>query len=111
MDCCFDIDLTIGNIYYFCYDIDTAWDIEFGRNSTAILRSYGKPPFRSELIFAFDELGKCNVSGQFRNSECGFRNGISFEMAVDTSVISSQIAAMENFFDKLEKIQGNKNFY
>ncbi|SEK64469.1 hypothetical protein [Ruminococcus albus] len=111
MDCCFDIDLTIGNLYYFSYDLDTAWDIYFGRNSKAVLRSYGEPPFGSELIFAFNEIGKCTVSGHFMNSEYGFRNGISFEMAADNSVISSQIVAMKNFFDKLDEIQGNKNFY
>ncbi|SFC39837.1 hypothetical protein [Ruminococcus albus] len=111
MDCCFDIDLSIGNLYYFSYDLDTAWDINFGKNTTAVLRNYGEQPFRSELIFAFDEIGKCTVSGHFMNSECGFRNGISFEMAADNSVISSQIVAMVNFFDKLDEIQGNKNFY
>ncbi|MBO4865274.1 MAG: hypothetical protein J5582_01705 [Ruminococcus sp.] len=111
MDCCFDIDLTIGNLYYFSYDLDTAWDINFGRNSNAVLRSYGEPPFRSELVFAFDDSGKCTVSGQFRTSENRFRSGISFEMEADRSVISSQIAAMEKFFDKLSEIQGSKNFY
>ena len=109
MDCCFDIDLTIGNLYYFNYDLDTAWDIHYGRNSKAVLRNYGDI-CRSELVFSFDESGRCTVSGKFMNSECGFKNGISFEKEIDRSQITDQTVSMTSFFDKLAEIQGNRNF-
>ena len=109
MECSFDINLTIGNLYYFCYDLDTAWDIKFGWNTTAVLRNYGDI-CRSELVFSFDGYGRCTVSGKFMNSECGFRNGISFEMKIDRSQITDQTASMESFFNKLAEIQGNRNF-
>lgn len=109
INCCFDIDLTIGNLYYFNYDLDTAWDIYFGRNAKAVLRNYGDI-CRSELVFSFDESGRCTVSGKFMNSECGFRNGISFEMKIDGSQITDQTSSMDSFFDKLDEIQGNRNF-
>jgi hypothetical protein len=109
MNCCFDIDLTIGNLYYFNYDLDAAWDIHFGRNAKAVLRNYGDI-CRSELVFSFDESGRCTVRGKFKNSECGFRNGISFEIEIDSSQITDQTVAMARFFDKLAEIQGNRNF-
>lgn len=105
-----ECDITIGNLYYFDYDLDTAYDINFGRNATAVLESY--TPGRTKLVFRFDENARCFVSGSFKNKGDGYKSGISFEdLEIDAVYVSSTLGSLMDFFPKIKKLQGHSNFF
>ncbi|MBQ5311339.1 MAG: hypothetical protein ILP19_04790 [Oscillospiraceae bacterium] len=104
-----DCDITLMHLYCFTYDLDTAWDINFNRSSTAVLEHYD--PERTELIFRFDEAGKCFVKGSFRNKGDGYKSGISFdEFRTDLLYIPYILSSLGDFFDEMRRIQGHGNF-
>ncbi len=110
MHCSLECDLTIGNLSYFEYDLDTAYDINSCRDSTAVLESYEAS--RTRLVFRFDEKARCYVSGNIRNKGDGYKSGISFDdVEIDTVNISDILCRLKDFFNEVEKIQGNRNFY
>lgn len=110
MDCEFPVDLSVGNLYHFDYQLDDAYDIKCGKNACAVLENYGTPN-RSKLSVVFDERGRCTVKGHFRNKDSGYADGISFSAELDQSYISDMLFSMKIFFDKLGEIQGDHNFF
>ena len=96
MESTLECDITIDNLKYFYYDLDTAYDINFGWNTTAVLESY--TPGRTNLTFRFDENSRCFISGNFRNKGDGYKSGISFDdIEIDTSYVSSVLSSLKNF--------------
>ena len=110
MQCSLQCDLTIGNLSYFEYDLDTAYDINSCRSSTAVLESYDSS--RTRLVFSFDEKARCCVSGNIRNKGDGYKSGICFDdVEIDTVNIGDILCCLKDFFNEAERIQGNRNFY
>ena len=113
INCQFECDITIGNVYAFYIALDTAYDILFGRNATAVLENYGKrlKHKHTSLIFNFDKRGHCNVKGFFKNASNHYTNGINFSFELDQIYITDILTSMEIFFRELKRIQGHSNFY
>lgn len=110
MRCSLQCDLTIGNLSYFEYDLDTAYDINSCANSTAVLQSYDAS--RTKLVFRFDEKAHCIVSGSIKNKGDGYKSGISFDdVEIDTVNIGDILCCLKDLFNEAERIQGNRNFY
>lgn len=61
INCNFKCDITIGNVYVFYLELDTAYDILSGRNATAVLENYDETLNHTNLIFNFDKCGYCNI--------------------------------------------------
>ena len=110
MQCEFPIDLTVGNLYLFEYQLDDAYDIMFGRNASAVLENYGTLN-RSKFSVVFDKRGRCTAKGHFKNKNNGYTDGISFSAELDQSCIPDMLGSMMRFFDKLRELQGHGYFY
>ena len=108
----FECDLTIGNLYYFYIELDTAYDIKFCKDSVAILKDCSETLNRTKLMFRFDKLGHCFVEGCFKNKGNNYRSSISFEdIEIDQTFIPDILISLEKFFDELKRIQGHSKFY
>lgn len=107
MDCDFECDVTVGNVYAFFISLDSAYDIMSGRNAVASLEGSG----RTELTVRYDNKGYCFTKGHFRNKENRYQSGISFSFETDPSYIAAAVFSMNDFFNELIRIQGHSNFY
>lgn len=111
IDCNFECDITIGNVYAFYLSLDTAYDIMFGRNSVAALENYGTLN-RTALKFRFDKRGHCFVDGHFKNKDDLYKSGISFSsFEIYQSDITGILKSMDIFFQEIRRIQGHNTFY
>ena len=83
MDCHFECDITIGNIYYFYLELDTAYDILFSKNAKAVLNDYNND--RTNIVFEFDDKCRCKAHGTIKNRSDQYRSSIEFTMSADQS--------------------------
>lgn len=111
MGCAFRCDITVGNVYEFYLSLDTAYDILFGRNASAVLKNYGDILNRTKLTVTFDKRGHCRMKGHFQNADNHYQSGINISFEIDQSYISDMVCAMTRFFEELASIQGNWIFY
>ena len=111
MDCQFECDMTIGNLYYFYIALENGYECLPGIEPVAVLKNDGETRNRTNLTFTFDKQGHINVNGCFRNKCDGYHSGIVFELQIDVSYIYDILSALESFFDALKRIQGHSNFY
>lgn len=109
-DCRFECDITVGNIFDFYMSLDTAYDIMFGKNSSAILTNYGNTLDRTNLTIKFDNKGHCYADGYFKNSDNKYKSGFFFSFEFDRIYVSDMIVSMDKFFTELRRIQGHNIF-
>ncbi|MCC3351432.1 hypothetical protein [Ruminococcus albus] len=110
IDSQFEIDMTIGNLYYFYVELDNAYECLPGSDPVAILKNYGTLD-RTDMTFRFDKLGHIIVSGSFKNKNNNYKCAVAFDMQIDTSYIYDILHSLKYFFDELKRIQGHSNFY
>ena len=111
IECQFECDLTIGNLYYFYIELENVYECLPGIEPVAVLKNYGETPDRTNMTFRFDKLGHCIISGLFRNKSNCYKSGIIFDISIDISFIYDILGSLEKFFDELKSIQGHSNFY
>ena len=111
MDCKFECDITMGNLYTFYLELDNAFDCLAGTDSVAILQNNADKPMHSKMSFEFDKTGHCIVNGCFMNRNNCYKSGITFDMTIDNIFISEILVSLKEFFSALEKIQGHCNYY
>lgn len=111
MDCKFECDITMGNLYTFYIELDNAFDCLAGTDSVAILQNNADKPVHSKMSFEFDKTGHCIVDGCFMNRNNCYKSGITFGMTIDNIFISEILTSLREFFSALEKIQGHNNYY
>lgn len=107
----FECDITVGNVYDFYVGLDYAYDIQFGKDTVAVLKNYGDTLDRTNLTFTFDKKGHCILNGDFKNKNTQCKSGISFEFEIDQTYIPEILRSLENFFSELRRIQGHSVFY
>ena len=108
MNCEFNCDITIGNVYDFFMSLDSLYE-NFGC-SKAILENYGSLN-RTYLSVAFDKKGHCEITGNFLNEDNFYQSGISFSFSLDQTYISDMLGRMDIFFEELYCIQGHSTYY
>lgn len=108
MECSFECDITIGNVYDFYISLENAY--EYIKGGKAVLSNYGSLN-RSNLSVAFDGKGHCEVTGKFLNADNFYKSGISFLFSLAQTHINDILIKMETFFKKLRRIQGNNIYY
>ena len=105
----FECDLTVGELYCFYIELDNVYDGLPGTKPVAILESNSRTQERTKMTFRPDK-GKFLISGLVRNRDNGYKSGIIFDMEIDTVFVVEMLVTLENFFKKLEEIQGHRNF-
>ena len=110
IDSQFEIDITIGNLYYFYNELKNIYECLLGIDSVAVLKNYGTLN-RTDMTFKFDKLGHIIVSGSFKNKSNNYKCGVAFDMQIDTSYIYDILHSLKYFFDELKRIQGHSKFY
>lgn len=108
MECSFECDITIGNVYDFYIALENAY--EYIKGGKAVLANYGSLN-RSNLSVAFDGKGHCEVTGKFLNKDNFYKSGINFSFSLDQTHINDILIKMEIFFKELRRIQGNNIYY
>ena len=109
MDCHFECDISIGNIYYFYLELDTAYDIMFCKNAKAVLSSYNND--RTDLVIEFDDKCNCTASGKIRNKSDQYRSGIEFTMNVEQSDVCDALVSIDEFLIEMHRLKGNMDFF
>ena len=109
MECHFECDITIGNVYYFYLELDTAYDIMFSKNSKAVLIDYNND--RTSIIIQFDDKCRCTAVGKIKNKLDQYRSGIEFTMNVEQSEVCDMLVSLDKFFSELKRIKGNSDFF
>ena len=109
MDCHFECDITIGNVYYFYLELDTAYDIMFSKNSKVVLSDYNND--RTSIVFQFDDKCRCKAFGKIKNKSDQYRSGIKFTMNVEQSEICDALVSLDKFFRELKRVKGNMDFF
>ena len=109
MDCHFECDITIGNVYYFYLELDTAYDIMFSKNSKAVLSDYNND--KTSVVFQFDDKCRCKAFGKIKNKTNQYRSGIKFTMNVEPSEISDALVSLDEFLSELKRVKGNMDFF
>lgn len=110
IDCSFECDITVGNVFDFYKSLDSAYDIMSGRNSSAFLTNYGSLD-RTKLTINFDNRGHCFADGYFKNAGNQYKSGIFFAFEIDSIYVQDMVCSMDKFFTELIRIQGHNNFY
>ena len=110
IECQFECDITIGNVYYFYIDLENAYDIQFGKNIKVILKDYSDVDNRTCLTFEFDKTGHCIINGYFKNKFSQYMSGVEFSIEIDQTYIAKMLVSFEMFFNELKRIQGDYNF-
>ena len=110
IDSRFDIDITIGNLYYFYIELENVYECLPGIDPVAVLKNYGTLN-RTDLTFRFDRSGHILVSGCFKNKHHNYTSGVIFDIQIDTSYIYDILHSLKSFFGELKRIQGHSNFY
>ncbi len=115
-ECCgidsqFEIDITIGNLYYFYIELENSYECLPGSEPIAVLNNYGETLNQTNMTFRFDKLGHFIVSGYFKNKNNMYKSGIIFDIEVDTVFIYDILRSLKRFFDELRRIQGHSNFF
>ncbi len=105
IECRFECDTSAENVFYFYMSLDTAYDIEFARNSKAVLS--GMDADNTQLTFQFDDKCRCKVSGHIRNKSARYRNGFEFEMDIEQSDVCSVLISLDKFLKEYKQIHGN----
>ena len=105
----FECFVTLGDIYYFAYALDTAYDLE-QVNTSAVIGD-DNDLRKISLIFIFDSKGRCHVSGHFPNKDDMFRSAVDFNCELYLSVITDITVGINKLFDKLAEIKGDRDFY
>ena len=108
MSCCFECDMSIGNLYYFYLELDTAYDIEFSTNAKAILSDYNSD--KTNIIVQFDDKCRCELSGHIKNKIDNYRSGIEFTINIEQSDVCDILVKLDKFLREMKQIQGNYNF-
>ena len=108
MECSFDCDITVGNVYDFYISLENAY--EYIKGGRAMLSNYGSLN-RTNLSVAFDGKGHCEVTGKFLNKDNFYKSGISFSFSLDQTHISDILLKMDTFFKELYRIQGHHRYY
>ena len=104
MDCRFPCDLSIENLYYFYLSLDTAYDIEFSKNTKAVLDADNKES--THIEFAFDDKCRCTVSGRIQNKAIAYPSGITVSFPVEQSDVCDVLTSLESFFRAWKQLQG-----
>lgn len=107
----FECDITIGNVYDFYIELCDAYEIQFGKVTTASMKNNGNILKRTNLVFNFDNSGHCIISGYFKNKDNLYKSGIEFEIEIDQTYIPEILVSLEKFFEELKRIQGHSTFY
>lgn len=111
MDCRFECDITMGNLYSFYLQLENVYECLPGIVPIATLENYGSLE-RSNLTFTFDKKGHVQVNGRFMNKDTQYCSGILFDVSMDAFYnITNMINALKYFFEELKRIQGHSNFY
>ena len=111
MDCRFECDITMGNLYSFYLQLDNVYECLPGIVPIATLDNYGSSE-HTNLTFEFDKKGHVRVTGRFMNKDTHYNSGILFDITMDTFYnITNMINTLRSFFDELKRIQGHSNFY
>lgn len=110
IDCNFECDITVGNVYAFNYSLDTAYDLMSGRNAVSVLSDYGDTLNRTNLTIRFDSKGHCLMDGHFKNKDDLYKSAVSFSFEIDQTDVSDMLVSMNKFFEELIRIQGHNNF-
>ncbi|MCM1506105.1 MAG: hypothetical protein NC177_03070 [Ruminococcus flavefaciens] len=108
MECSFDCDITIGNVYDFAVALENAY--EYIKGGKAVLANYGSLD-RSNLSVVFDGKGHCEVTGKFLNADNFYKSGISFAFSLDQTHINDILIKMDIFFEELHRIQGHNKYF
>lgn len=108
MECSFECDITIGNVYDFYIALENAY--EYIKGGKAVLSNYGSLN-RSNLSVAFDGKGHCEVTGKFLNKDNFYKSGINFSFSLAQTHINDILIKMETFFKELRRIQGHNRYY
>ncbi|MBQ8967214.1 hypothetical protein [Ruminococcus sp.] len=109
MDCHFECDITIGNIYYFYLELDTAYDILFSKNAKAVLNNYNND--RTNIVFEFDDKCRCKAHGTIKNSSDQYRSSIEFTMSAERSEICDALVSIDKFLNELSQVKGDMDFF
>lgn len=109
-ECSFGCDVTVGNVFDFYKSLDNAYDIMFGKNSSAFLTNYGSLD-RTNLTIKFDNKGHCFADGNFKNADNQYKSGIFFSFEFDRVYVQYILSSMDKFFTELIRIQGHNKFY
>ena len=111
MDCRFECDITMGNLYSFYLQLENVYECLPGIVPIATLENYGSLE-RSNLTFTFDKKGHVQVNGRFMNKDTQYSSGILFDVTMDAFYnITYIINTLKSFFEELKRIQGHSNFY
>ncbi|MCH5349993.1 MAG: hypothetical protein J1E40_11765 [Oscillospiraceae bacterium] len=110
IDCNFECDISVGNVYTFYYSLDTAYDIMSGRNAVSVLSDYGDTLNRTNLTITFDNKGRCLMDGYFKNKDDLYKSSIAFSFKIEHTDISDMLISMDKFFHELIRVQGHNNF-
>ena len=111
MDCKFECDITMGNLYSFYLQLENVYECLPGIVPIATLENYGSLD-RSNLTFKFDKMGHVQVNGRFMNKDAHYSSGILFDVTMDAFYnITYIINTLKSFFEELKRIQGHSNFY
>lgn len=111
MDCRFECDITMGNLYSFYLQLENVYECLPGIVPFATLENYGSLE-HTNLTFKFDKLGHVKVNGRFMNKEAHYNSGIVFDVSIDAFYnITYIINSLKYFFEEIKRIQGHSNFY
>lgn len=111
MDCRFECDITMGNLYSFYLQLENVYECLPRVVPIATLENYGSLE-RTNLTFKLDKKGHVQVNGRFMNKDANYSSGIQFDVSMDAFYnITYIINALKRFFEELKRIQGHSNFY
>ena len=111
MDCRFECDITMGNLYSFYLQLENVYECLPGVVPIATLENYGSLE-RTNLTFKFDKKGHVQVSGRFMNKDAHYGSGILFDVSMDAFYnVTYIINSLKRFFEELKRIQGHSKFY
>ena len=111
MDCRFECDITMGNLYSFYLQLENVYECLPGIVPIATLENYGSLD-RTNLTFKFDKMGHVQINGRFMNKDAHYNSGILFDISMDAFYnITYMIKTLKTFFDELKRIQGHSTFY
>ena len=110
IDCRFECDMTVGNLFYFYTELENVYECLPGIEPVAFLNNYGAD-MHTDMSLRFDKKGHFNVIGHFKNKQNNYKSSIAFDIQADTAFVYDILGSLKAFFDELKRIQGHGNFY
>ena len=101
----FICDTTVENVFYFYRDFKKCYET---LSSEAVLSDYSNK--HTNIAFAFDKFGHCNINGFARNIYSGLNIALQFKIKTDQSFIPAVLDRISVMFDEFARLQGNTTY-